>query len=126
MKGIGKIILVIAGLACFFLVYVREQVALLHVSYAIDTKNEKLNELSEDYRHVRFEVDQLKAPRLLEEKIKQMQLDLTLPQEIRVVRLPASFDQQTSLQQIATRPMAGRLTDFLGHWIGIAQAKTDR
>lgn len=126
MKGIGKIILWITAASFLFLLYVRGQVALLHVSYQIDTRNEKLGELAEEYRQLRFEVEQLKAPRLLDEKLKQLSLDLTLPQEIRVIRLPAaSLAPDAALQQISTRPMAGRLADFFGRFIDVAQAKTD-
>lgn len=125
MKGLGKIILFIAAGSFFFLIYVREQVALLDVSYQIDSRSDKLSRLSEEYRQIRFEVEQLKAPRLLEEKMKQMSLDLTLPQEIRVVRMPAAFESDASLKQIAARPMSGRVADFFGRFIDVAQAKTD-
>jgi hypothetical protein len=125
MKGIGKVILMIAFGSCFFLLYVHEQVALLDVSYAIDAKADKVTQLSEEYRQIRFEVEQLKAPRLLEEKMKQMSMELTLPQEIRVIRIPAVLDTDASLKQISTRPMAGRLADFLGRFVDVAQAKTD-
>lgn len=125
MKGIGKIILMMAAGSCFFLLYVHEQVALLDVSYAIDERAEKLGHLSEEYRQLRFEVEQLKAPRLLDEKMKQMSLDLTLPQEIRVIRMPATLPAEASLKHISTNPMAGRVADFLGRFVDVAQAKTD-
>lgn len=126
MKGVGKIILWITAGSFIFLLYVHGQVALLHVSYQIDARNERLGRLAEEYRQLRFEVEQLKAPRLLDEKMKQMSLGLTLPQEIRVIRLPAaSLAPDAALQQITTRPMAGRLADFLGRFIDVAQAKTD-
>ena len=126
MKGIGKVILFITAGAFFFLIYVHEQVALLHVSYQIESRTEKLTRLSEESRQLRFEVEQLKAPRLLEEKMKQMSMDLTLPQEIRVIRIPESaFSSEASLQKISTRPMAGRLADFFGRFVEVAQAKTD-
>ena len=126
MKGIGKIVLLLAAGTFFFLLYVREQVALLDVSYQIDARSEKLMHLSEEYRQLRFEVEQLKAPRLLEEKMNKMSLDLTLPREIRVIRLPAdSLTHQHALEQISARPMSGRIADFFGRFIDVAQAKTD-
>ena len=126
MKGIGKTILLIMAGSTFFLLYVHEQVALLNVSYQIDARSEKLGRLSEEYRELRFEVEQLKAPRLLDEKMKRMSLDLTLPNEIRVIRLPAaSSAPEAALEQISTRPLTGRLADFLGRFIDVAQAKTD-
>jgi hypothetical protein len=126
MKGIGKVLFCITVGALFFLLYVHEQVALLHVSYQIESRSEKLIRLSEESRQLRFEVEQLKAPRLLDEKMKQMSLDLTLPQEIRVIRVPESaLSSESSLQKISTRPMVGRLTDFFGRFVDVAQAKTD-
>jgi hypothetical protein len=124
MKGIGKIILLITAGSFFFLIYVREQVALLHVSYQIDSRSEKMTQLSEEYRQLRFEVEQLKAPRLLEEKMKKMSLELTLPQEIRVVRVPATIPSEGALDQMA-HPIGGRIADFLGRFVDVAQAKTD-
>ena len=126
MKGIGKVVLLIGGISFFFLIYVHEQIALLRVSYQMEAKNEKLSHLSEEYRQIRFEVDQLKAPRLLEEKMKQLSMDLTLPQEIRVIRTPAVYPIVASpLASVSARPMTGQVADFLGRWVGVAQAKTD-
>ncbi len=125
MKGTGKIVLGIFALAFFFILYVRGQVALLRVSYQIDAKADKMAVLSEEHRRLRFEVDQLKAPRLLEEKMKKLSLELTLPQEIRVVKMPAPRMNEASLNEIP-QPFSGRIADFVGRWIGVAQAKTDR
>ena len=125
MKGTGKIVLGIFSLAFFVVLYVRGQIALLHVSYQIEAKANKLSALFEESRRLHFEVDQLKAPRLLEEKMKQLSMDLTLPQEIRVVRIPLPKITEASLNQIPTQPFAGRVADFVGRWVGVAQAKTD-
>lgn len=126
MKGIGKIIVFIFGLAFFFVIYVRGQVALLAISYQMDAKAEKLEQMSEEYRRLKFEVDQLKAPRLLEEKMKQLSLKLTLPQEIRVIKMPAPLVHASSQGPMpGVEPFTGRLATFFGRWIDVAQAKTD-
>lgn len=125
MKGIGKIIILIFGLAFFFVIYVRGQVALLAISYQMDTKAAKLDQMSEEYRRLKFEVDQLKAPRLLEEKMKQLSLKLTLPQEIRVIKMPAPLNSVSQGQMPGVEPFTGRLATFFGRWIDVAQAKTD-
>ncbi len=124
MKGMGKIIMGIMTISILFVLYVHEQVALLHVSYMLDTRVDKVTRLSEEYRQLRFEVEQLKAPRLLEEKMKKMSLDLSLPQEIRVMRVPAPEVEET-LRQVSTRPVSGGVLDFVGRWIDVAQAKTE-
>lgn len=124
MKGIGKIIVGIMTVSILLVLYVHEQVALLHVSYMLDTRVEKVTRLSEEYRQLRFEVEQLKAPRLLEEKMKQLSLDLTLPKEIRVMRVPAP-ELEKVVHQVSSRPSSGGVLDFVGRWVDVAQAKTD-
>ncbi len=126
MKGIGKIVVVIFALSLFFVLYVREQISLLHVSYQIEEKSDKVTALSEEYRRLRFEVDQLKAPRLLEEKMKNLSMDLALPQEIRVVRTPLERPLTQPLEHMAIHPtVSARFSNFVGRWIDVAQAKTD-
>ncbi len=125
MKGAGKTILGISVAVIFLLLYVHEQIALLQVSYSLEDKSEKLARLSEEYRNVKFELDQLKAPRLLEEKIKEMQLNITLPNEVRVLKTQAIPLQETQLQNVSASPMSDRFLHFLGRWVDIAQAKTD-
>ncbi len=124
MNGLGKTILSLGFAVGLLLLYVHEQVALFDVSYAMQARSEKLTRLSEEYRRLRFEVDQLKAPRLLDEKMKQLSLGLTLPQEIRVVRV-ALPEMERPLTRAAIQPMSARISDFLGKWVDIAQAKTD-
>lgn len=126
MKGIGKIIVFTFAMGFFFVMYVYGQVSLLHVSYQIESKMETSARLQEEYRKLKFEVDQLKAPRLLENKMKQHSLELTLPQEIRVVRMPAPVSvPPPSVQKVAANPLAGQIANFFGKWIDVAQAKTD-
>ncbi len=126
MKGAGKIILGVSIPVVFLLFYVHEQIALLHVSYILEDKSEKLVRLSEEYRNLKFELDQLKAPRLLETKIKEMQLNLTLPNEVRVLMTPAPPVNETPVKNVSTAgPLSDRVLHFLGRWVDIAQAKTD-
>ncbi len=124
MKSTTKILLGIVGLAFLLLLYVHEQVSLFRVSYLLDDRADTLSRLSEEYRSLKFEVDQLKAPRLLEEKIKLLSMDLTLPQEIRVVRTLAP-KLEAPVQDLSESQASSRMFNMLGKWIGIAQAKTD-
>jgi hypothetical protein len=91
----------------------------------LEDKAEKLGRLSEEYRNIKFDLDQLKAPRLLEEKIKEMQLNLTLPNEVRVLKTAAPLLKEESLQNVSASPISDRVLHFLGRWVDIAQAKTD-
>ncbi len=125
MKGLGKVMACVFAVCFFMLLYVHEQISLIRVSYLLDVKSDKLAKMTEEYRQVKFEVDQLKAPRLLEQKIKQLSLDLTLPQEIRVIKMPASR-LEVPLGDIQVHSFSNGVLDFLGRWVEVAQAKTDR
>ncbi len=126
MKGCGKIVFNIAVVMLFVLLYVHGQVMLLSLSYDLNRDSRTLNRQVEEYRLLKFQVDQLKAPRLLESKMKDLSIDLTIPKEIKVVRVPAIPETvPESVSNLAVSPVSQRLGDFLGRWIGVAQAKTE-
>ncbi|MBI3316557.1 MAG: hypothetical protein HYZ85_00940 [Candidatus Omnitrophica bacterium] len=127
MKDALKTILVIAGITGLFVTYVHEQISLFKISFVLDQQYESLNRKAEEYRRLKFEVDQRKAPRVLEQKMKELELDLTLPKEIRVFRLaPKPEAVLASASAPPTfHPFSSSLMDFLGRWIEVAQAKTD-
>lgn len=131
MKGCGKIICGVLTVSSFLLLYVHGQTALFQLSYNIDKQSKVLARESEEYRRLKFEVEQMKAPLLLEGKMKEMSLELGLPKEVRVVRVgnaatlneaPATTMPSDPLQT----PSGGGLMRFLGRFVDIAQAKTDR
>ncbi|MBI3307186.1 MAG: hypothetical protein HYZ84_05205 [Candidatus Omnitrophica bacterium] len=125
MKGIGKFLAGL-GLGIFFLLlYVHLQIATFQVSYSINTQSRRLAKSGEAYRLLKFEVDQLRAPRLLEQKMKDMQIDLALPKEVQVVKIPAPPPATESLSNVSLKPLSDGLMDFLGRWVKVAQAKTD-
>ncbi len=127
MKGLGKIVIGIGLISALFLLYVQGQIASLRVSYKIDLDSKKLARRWEEYRYLKFEVDQLKAPRRLEEKMKELELALTLPKEVRVVRIPfQTSGEQTSVpESVPLKPFSEGVLEFLGRWVKVAQAKTD-
>ena len=127
MRGQGKFLGSLATVCAFLLLYVHAQISLFRVSYAISTKSRHLSEKSEEYRNLKFEVDQLKAPRLLEQKMKDLQLDLTLPKEVKVVRVPPMQSPETPVASgsVSLSPLSDSLLDFVGRWVKVAQAKTD-
>jgi hypothetical protein len=126
MRGSGKIIFWISILAALFLVYVHGRVMLLHVSYSINSQSRSMDQKTEQYRYLKFQVDQLKAPRLLENKMKDLAIDLMPPKEIKVVRMPEMHKLvEGGTATVAEQPMSQRLNNFLGRWVGVAQAKTD-
>ena len=127
MKDAGKIIFVIMFVSALLLLYVHEQIALFRISYRMDDRAELLTRKSEEYRQLRFEVEQLKAPRLLEEKIKERQFNLALPKEIRVVRVPIApvVAQQPDIHLAGGNPLAEGLLQAVSRLVGVAQAKTE-
>jgi len=107
--------------------YVHGQVALFRVSYDLNIKADELKDKSESYRRLKFEVDQLKAPRLLEEKMKNMKLELELPRDIEVIRIEPSETLSNSIEMTAISQQSavtGRF-DLLGRIIKVAQAKME-
>jgi len=128
MKGSGQFLIPITLATFLFVLYVHEQIALFRISYEIDSKSESLARQTEDYRRLKFEVDQLKAPRLLEEKIKTLGLNLTTPKEVYVVRVPVETTvavQSEPVESVSLKPFSDGLLDFLGRWVKVAQAKTE-
>jgi hypothetical protein len=127
MKSLSKVLIGFVFGVVLLLFYVHGQNALFHISYDIEDGSDKLTHLSEEYRRLKFEVDQLKAPRLLEDKLKSLSLDLALPQEIRVIRVeaPAAFENTLIPDLPIHQPITNRFVNMLGHWVDVAQAKTD-
>ncbi len=126
MHSVGKTLFAIGILTFLLLLYVHEQIALVRVSYLIDSKSIQVNQLSEEYRQIKFEVDQLKAPQLLQEKMKNLSMQLTLPQEIHIIKTPPlKIPAQDSRTTAAPPSLSGNMFHFLGHWVDVAQAKTD-
>jgi len=127
MKGTGKIILGVSVGVMALLIYVHGQFLLFQTSYTMNHKAEMIREKGESYRQLKFEVDRLKAPRLLEARMAEREMDLTLPKKIRVVRIPEQpVLAPIEVTQTISQPLAGQFVDFLGKWVGIAQARTEQ
>jgi len=127
MKGCGKMILGMSAVTALLLFYVHGQVTLFRVSYVMDSQSKALAKKSEEYRRLKFEVDRLKAPLPLEEKMRKLSIDLTLPKEIKVLRVPPSSPvRAVAVEHLSTSPVPNGFLKFLGRWVDIAQAKTDR
>ncbi len=127
MKGSGKILVLIAIVACAMLCYVHLQVASVLVSFDIHKSSRTLAEKQELLRRFQFKVDQLRAPRFLEEKMKRHEMGLALPNKIQVVEVPSAPELviPVASEQKVTRTFSSEVSNFLGRWIQTAQAKTD-
>ncbi len=127
MKGGFKVIRWVGIILLPLLLYVHQYFLLFHTSYQINDKQRLLNQRTENYRRLRFEVDQLRAPRLLEEHLKALRLDLSLPKEINVVKIPPAEQVKIPLQvrEVAPQDWSGRLFSWMGRWVEVAQAKVE-
>ncbi len=127
MKGSGKILILIVIPVCAMLFYVHLQVASVLVSFDIHKSSRSVAEKQELLRRFQYKVDQLRAPRLLEEKMKRRDMGLALPNKVQVVEVPPvpEFVIPMEQDQKVVRTFSAEVTSFLGRWIQTAQAKTD-
>ena len=127
MKGSGKILILIAALTCAMLFYVHLQIASVLVSFDIHKSSRAVAEKQELLHRFQFKVDQLRAPRLLEEKMKRHDMGLALPNKVQVVEVPVVPELviPVASEQKVSRTFSSEVSSFLGRWIQTAQAKTD-
>ena len=127
MRGSGKILIVITVLTCAILFYVHLQVASVLVSFDIHKSSRAVAEKQEILHRFQYKVDQLRAPRLLEEKMKRNDMGLALPNKIQVFQVPPVPELVIPIEhgQKAPRTLSSEVSNFLGRWIQTAQAKTD-
>lgn len=127
MKGSGKILVLMSTVVCAMLFYVHLQVASVLVSFDLQKQSRAIAEKQELLHRFQFKVDQLRAPRLLEEKMKRHDLGLGLPDRIQVVEVPfvPELPIPVAQERKAARTFSSEVSSFLGRWIQTAQAKTD-
>lgn len=127
MKGLGKILFGCSILTAALLLYVHERVEMLEVSYQIYEKSSELSKKGEEFRRLKFEVSQLRSPQALEKRLEELSVSLTLPKEIKVLKVSPEPVKYPASAPLSVQPPAGRnLFDFIGQWIQIAQARTDQ
>lgn len=125
MKGTGKILLVFILATGSLLLYVHEQVEMLRVSYRIHSKSSSLSKRTEEYRRLKYDVTRLRSPEVLEKRLQELDLGLTLPKEIKTLRVqPPVFQPELSQAPVSATPV-DQFFNFLGQWVQVAQARTD-
>lgn len=125
MRGLGKIIVTIAIVTGGLLLYVHERVEMLRVSYRIYQKSTALSQKSDEFRRLSFKVAQLRSPEALERRLGETSLSLTVPREIKVIRVPEPLGT-SSIESLPMPGQTGGFFDFVGQWIQVAQARTDQ
>lgn len=127
MKAMAKYLLIIVAVSALMVLYVHIQISLFHVSYAIDDQMNKRAEKLDEFRRLKFEIDQLKAPPQLEKKMNELALGMGLPKEILVMRVPMPTMLHPAVMKSApVRPLPEGVTSLFGRWIKVAQAQPDK
>jgi cell division protein FtsL len=127
MKGSGKVLSIIAVVTCMLLFYVHLQIASVIVSFELSKTSKTYTARQELLRRLQFNVGQLKAPRLLEEKMKKSDLSLGLPDRVQVVEVPPVPEAVLAMKQDvkSISHYSATFSKFFGRLIQTAQAKTD-
>ena len=125
MKGLGKLVVSFCLVTGVLLLYVHERVEMLRLSYRIYERSAEFSIRAEELRRLKFEVAQLRSPQSLEKRLDELSLPLTLPKEIKVLKMPS--EPVESLAKTLPLPVPShKLFQFLGQWIQVAQARTDQ
>lgn len=127
IKYILKVIALLMVFTSGMVVYVHGQIAIFQISYDLNQKEAVLQQKEEAYREIKFEVEQLKAPRLLEEKLQSMDLDLALPDHVQIIKVPMPVQVAQPVDTMLTKSSTNLSFpfDFLGKWVKVAQAKVE-
>lgn len=127
MKGSGKVLSGIAVGTFLMLLYVHFQISSVIVSFELGKVSQIYATKQELLRRLQFNVNQLKVPRFLEEKMKKNELTLGLPNDIQVVEVPPVMDLSLPVkQEVKNVPSyTAAFSKLFGRLIQTAQAKTD-
>ena len=103
------------------LLYVHQQVSIFQVSYTIQKKEQDAARLNEEYKLAKFRVDRLRSPHILNQRMKQLSLELTTPTEQEIVHVLKPKIELQANKVSWTDPF-----QFMSwfHFIKEAQAKT--
>ena len=125
MKGLGKLVVIFCVITAVLLLYVHERVEMLRLSYHIYEKSAQLSKRAEEFRQLKFEVSQLRSPQSLERRLQELSFPLTVPKEIKVLKVPSEPVSPVG-EPLPLRAPSQKLFQFLGQWIQVAQARTDQ
>ena len=103
------------------LLHVHMQVSIFQVSYSIQKKNKLLSELSDEYRLQRYEVSKLYSLGYLDKRKKEMNFNLVIPKEVKVVYIPSEKTPEPIIQPL---PLIRQGIFSFANLIKDAQAKT--
>ena len=123
LKQPKKIFSGLALLTFVLLFHVHMQVSIFQVSYSIQKKSKLLSELTDEYRLEKYEISKLYSLSYLDKRKKELNLNLVVPKEVKVVYAPV---ERVTEQMIDAPPMIRRGLFSFANLIKEAQAKTSR
>ena len=92
------------------LFYVHLHITSLRYAYTINEKEESLVFLIDTYKNLKFQLASLKSPTALEQKLAAADINLVLPDEIRIVKISVPYIESVPM----TAPVAdGQPTPLL-------------
>ena len=107
---------------CVCLGYVKQQVEVVKLSYALRDKEKRLCEMIDHNRFLLYNNISLKAPQYLTGMIEQNELKLSLPDTTAVAKVRVIRSQSTQLAKSTTSSWKTRLLDV---FVPKAQAASD-
>ncbi|MBI4387681.1 MAG: hypothetical protein HY582_01395 [Candidatus Omnitrophica bacterium] len=124
MMGVSnRIFSILVMITMALLIYVHGQISVFRVSYSIQKKEKELARLSDDFKMLKFEVSQLRSLSYLDKKMKEMNLKLVMPAEVKVISVPIEKQvDRTMLSPTIVQKGFFSFVDFVKE----AQAKTSR
>lgn len=88
MGSVKKIVLMMVCGTALLLGYVHQHILTIQCSYRIQENEGNLAHMIDDNIDLSFQLASLRSPTFLEEKLVAADIDLVLPHEIRIVKVP--------------------------------------
>ncbi len=114
MKHLGKYILILGIVTACMLLYVHQHIAIILFSYDINKKEEVLTEIKDVNKNLKFQLASLKSPTNLEEKLAAANINLVLPQEVKVLRVPITHTEPIQIVKNNAPARSSNILKFFG------------
>ena len=114
-----KSVISMAFVTAMALLYVHQQVELVKLSYAIETKEKNLKDMLDLKEGLGYNINNLEAPLRLEQALSAKRVELTFPRKAQVVKAAkAAFDSKREerilISSIERKPGIFGIIEFFG------------
>ena len=103
------LVVLITGISLF---YVHQQIELIKFSYKIQSHQHRLDDLLDQNRILKYNVIALKTPFSLENRLRQSDIEMILPERWQVVRVAGPRMEKASSQERPLTPLYSFLRFF--------------